>query len=134
MQLSTAFNIGLFAMLCLTLYMANRADQNWKEARAALAVAHEKLKQAEDGAQYMEDVVRLWEKSLAETSRKVSDLEMLDRAAESGISSLEDILLRHDLNGLASSKPKMIETLVNRGSRAAMKRLSCVSDIHRFDC
>jgi len=134
MQLSTAINIGLFAMLCLTFYMANRVDQKWKEANATLAVAHEKLKQAEGGAQYAVDVVRSWEQSLAETTLRLADVETLDRAAEAGLSSLEDIFLRHDLKSLAAKKPRLIEGLVNQGSRKAMKRLSCVSDIHRVDC
>ena len=134
MKLSSAIHIVTVTVALLMLYLAHSTNEKLKQLNAELKVAEAHLDRAADGAQHAQEVVDEWHRTWEFLVGRRADAEKLDREAEARLSSLEDIFIRHDLAELARSKPRLIEGLINRSSRKAMKRISCLSDIHRSDC
>lgn len=134
MNLSTAINLMLLAGLIVIGVQFYFTSAKIERNAGTLSAMQEQLKQAEQGAAYLEGVIRDWDRETGETLEKWREAETLDRDAESRLSSLEGVFLRHDLAFLAKAKPQLVENIVNQGTRKAMKRLSCVSDISRTDC
>lgn len=68
-----------------------------------------------------------------QTQEQLSNLTAKNQEAQREVQKLRNTFAKHDLDNLALSKPKLIENIVNKGTKKVNKELIALTNPNQFD-
>ena len=64
---------------------------------------------------------------------QIAELAAKNQAAQREVSQLRDTFSRHNMDNLALNKPKLIENIVNKGTKKVKEELVAITNPNQFD-
>ncbi len=64
---------------------------------------------------------------------QIAELTAKNQAAQREVSQLRDTFARHNMDNLALNKPKLIENIVNKGTKKVKEELVAITNPNQFD-
>tara|TARA_R110002110_G_scaffold259776_3_gene475446 strand:+ start:3444 stop:3884 length:441 start_codon:yes stop_codon:yes gene_type:complete len=111
----------------------------YDKSQAEIESFHLKLEQSIQNQKTLESTIELQNENLLQTVENqklmVAQVERLTKANQEAQEEVDDIrkkFSKHDLNVLGLRKPKLIENIINRGTRQVMADLSEITKPETF--
>ena len=79
------------------------------------------------------DSIKSYLANQAKAQKQIQSLEKDKQEAVREVSKLRTTFAKHDLDNLALKKPKLIENIVNKGTKKVKEELIALTDPNQFD-
>jgi len=130
-------SIGLGIALML---LAGAFKLYYDKAEAEKEAIATQLQQAMNNQQLLENTIATQNADLEdqlarekESQARIQNLTTANSEAMEEVNDLRGKFARHDLNMLSMAKPKLLEKMVNRGTKRVGEDLGNITDPHQFD-
>ena len=132
-KLSIGLGIALFAVTgAFKLY--------YDKSQAELDSFHIRLEQSIQNQKTLETTIENQNKNLKETIENqklmIAQVERLQKEnimAQNEVTDIRKKFSRHSMDVLSIRKPKLIENIINRGTKAVLNDLKQITDENQFD-
>ena len=79
------------------------------------------------------DSIKSYLENQAQAQKQIQSLEKDKQEAVREVNKLRTTFAKHDLDNLALKKPKLIENIVNKGTKKVKEELIALTDPNQFD-
>ena len=132
-QISAGLGLGL-------LLLAGSFKMYYDKTQAEIESFHLQLEQSIQNQKMLEGTIEQQNENLKETIQNhelmISQVERLQKenmVAQNEITDIRKKFSRHSMDVLSIRKPKLIENIINRGTKSVLNDLKTITDETQFD-
>ena len=132
-QISAGLGLGL-------LLLAGSFKMYYDKTQAEIESFHLQLEQAIQNQKMLEGTIEQQNENLKETIQNhelmISQVERLQKEnmmAQNEVTDIRKKFSRHSMDVLSIRKPKLIENIINRGTKSVLNDLKVITDEAQFD-
>ena len=132
-QISAGLGLGL-------LLLAGSFKMYYDKTQAEIESFHLQLEQSIQNQKMLEGTIKKQNENLKETIQNhelmISQVERLQKEnmiAQNEVTDIRKKFSRHSMDVLSIRKPKLIENIINRGTKSVLNDLKVITDEAQFD-
>ena len=132
-QISAGLGLGL-------LLLAGSFKMYYDKTQAEIESFHLQLEQSIQNQKMLEGTIEQQNENLKETIQNhelmISQVERLQKenmVAQNEVTDIRKKFSRHSMDVLSVRKPKLIENIINRGTKSVLNDLKVITDETQFD-
>ena len=132
-QISAGLGLGL-------LLLAGSFKMYYDKTQAEIESFHLQLEQSIQNQKMLEGTIEQQNENLKETIQNhelmISQVERLQKenmVAQNEVTDIRKKFSRHSMDVLSIRKPKLIENIINRGTKSVLNDLKVITDEAQFD-
>ena len=132
-QISAGLGLGL-------LLLAGSFKMYYDKTQAEIESFHLRLEQSIQNQKMLEGTIEQQNENLKETIQNhelmISQVERLQKenmVAQNEVTDIRKKFSRHSMDVLSIRKPKLIENIINRGTKSVLNDLKVITDETQFD-
>ena len=132
-QISAGLGLGL-------LLLAGSFKMYYDKTQAEIESFHLQLEQSIQNQKMLEGTIEQQNENLKETIQNhelmISQVERLQKekmVAQNEVTDIRKKFSRHSMDVLSIRKPKLIENIINRGTKSVLNDLKTITDETQFD-
>jgi len=132
-QISAGLGLGL-------LLLAGSFKMYYDKTQAEIESFHLQLEQSIQNQKMLEGTIEKQNENLKETIQNhelmISQVERLQKenmVAQNEVTDIRKKFSRHSMDVLSIRKPKLIENIINRGTKSVLNDLKVITDEAQFD-
>ena len=132
-QISAGLGLGL-------LLLAGSFKMYYDKTQAEIESFHLQLEQSIQNQKMLEGTIEQQNENLKETIQNhelmISQVERLQKenmVAQNEVTDIRKKFSRHSMDVLSIRKPKLIENIINRGTKSVLNDLKVITDETQFD-
>ena len=132
-QISAGLGLGL-------LLLAGSFKMYYDKTQAEIESFHLQLERSIQNQKMLEGTIEQQNKNLKETIQNhelmISQVERLQKenmVAQNEVTDIRKKFSRHSMDVLSIRKPKLIENIINRGTKSVLNDLKVITDEAQFD-